>query len=159
MHARLRSIILWSSIALALFQALTAIVGGILILATDGMGMPGSFLADGPFVSFVWPGVILMVVVGGTQALAATLLLTRRESGLFWSAVAGLGMLIWIFVETGVIRGTSWLQFLYFTTGTVQLVLVLALLGVVSWLPRRGLIDVGRASAGDSAVVSATPTR
>ncbi|GAA2072029.1 hypothetical protein [Microbacterium hatanonis] len=148
MHARLRSVGLWTLIALALFQALTAIVGGIVILATDGMGMPGSFLVDGPFRSFVWPGLILLVVVGGTQAVAATLLLMRRESGLLWSAVAGFGMLIWIFVETGVIRGTSWLQFLYFTTGTVQLVLVLALLGVVGWLPRRDLVDAGRARDG-----------
>ncbi|MES1169124.1 MAG: hypothetical protein ABUL47_00370, partial [Leifsonia sp.] len=48
-------------------------------------------------------------------------------------------MTIWIFVETGIIAGISWLQVLYFATGTIQLVLVLALLGVVRWLPREPL--------------------
>lgn len=106
MNARLRSVAFWSLIVLAAFHALSAIAGGIGILATGGRGMPASFLADGPFTSFVWPGVILLIVVGGTQVLAAGLLLARRESGLLAPAVAGSGMLIWIFVETGMIRGT-----------------------------------------------------
>lgn len=82
---------------------------------------------------------MLIAIVGGTQGLAMVLLLMRRESALLWSAVAGLGMLIWIFVETVVIHGGSWLQVLYFATGTLQIALVLALLGVVGWLPRRPL--------------------
>jgi hypothetical protein len=45
-------------------------------------------------------------------------------------------MTIWIFIETGIIAGISWLQALYFATGVAQLILVLALLGVVRWLPR-----------------------
>ena len=48
-------------------------------------------------------------------------------------------MIIWIFVETGIIAGISWLQVIYFATGTTQLILVLALLGVVGWLPRAPL--------------------
>ena len=106
------------------------------MLLTDGLGMPAESLTGSPFTSFAVPALILIAVVGGTQALATGLLVARRESGLLWSAVAGIGMLIWIFVETIVIRGGSWLQVLYFTTGTVQVVLVLALLGVVVWLPR-----------------------
>ncbi len=34
------------------------------------------------------------------------------------------------------IQGFSWLQGLYFTTGIVELILVLALLGIAPWLPR-----------------------
>lgn len=64
------------------------------------------------------------------------MLLLGRRSSLPWAAVAGFGMVIWIFVETGIIAGISWLQVLYFATGVTQLVLVLALLGVVRWLPR-----------------------
>lgn len=45
-------------------------------------------------------------------------------------------MTIWIFIETG-IAGISWLQVVYFATGVAQL--VLALLGVVRWLPREKL--------------------
>lgn len=76
--------------------------------------------------------------------LAATLLFTRRESAPLWLAVAGFGMLVWIFVETMMIRGGSVLQVLYFSTGSVQLILALALLGVVAWLPRAPLSAAGR---------------
>jgi len=125
-------------VIVTVFNALSALAGGIAIL-TGWLVMPDSMLANGPFDSFVWPGVILLVVVGGTQTLASVLLLLRRESALVWSAVSGFGMTIWIFVETGIIAGISWLQGLYFATGTVQLVLVLALLGVVGWMPRAPL--------------------
>lgn len=138
-EARLRSAAFWSLVVFTVFNALSAIGGGIAILTTNGLGMPAAFLASGPFTTFFWPGLILLIVVGGSQTLAATLLLMRRESSLLWSAVAGFGMIIWIFTETGLIRGFSWLQVLYFATGTVQLVLVVALLGIVGWLPRAPL--------------------
>lgn len=129
---------LWALIVVTAFNALSAVSGGVAIL-TGWLRMPESMLASGPFDSFVWPGLILLVVVSGTQVAALVLLLLRRESSLVWTAVAGFGMIIWIFVETGIIAGMSWLQAIYFATGTAQLILVLALLGVVGWLPRRSI--------------------
>ncbi|CAM5394200.1 hypothetical protein [Leifsonia shinshuensis] len=116
----------------ASFNALSAVGGGAAVLLTNGLGMPASMLKGGPFASFLWPGIILLVVVGGTQSLAVGLLLARRPSALAWTAVAGFGMIIWIFVETGIIRGLSWLQALYFTTGVIEVALVLVLLGVMN---------------------------
>ncbi len=123
------------------FQALSAIAGGIGILATGGvgLGMPLSLLEGSPFDSFLWPGVILLVVLGGTQTIATVLLARRTEGGLLWSAFAGFAMLIWIFVETGIIRGLSVLQVLYFATGIAQLALVCVLLGILPRLPRTPL--------------------
>jgi hypothetical protein len=132
----LRNATFWSALILAAFNTLSALAGGVGMLLTNGLGMPASSLVGSPFSSFAIPAIVLIVVVGGTQALATGLLIARRESALLWSAVAGIGMLIWIFVETVVIRGGSWLQVLYFATGTAQIVVVLALLGVVLWLPR-----------------------
>lgn len=143
---RLRVVSLWALIALAMFQAVSAIAGGAGLIATAGLGMPPSFLDGGPFRSFVWPGLILIGVVGGSQALAAGLLLARRESALLWSAVAGFGMIVWIFTETGMIRGMSWLQVLYFATGITQLVLVMAMLGVAGWFPRASLSHASRSA-------------
>lgn len=140
----LRSLAFWSLVVVTVFNALSAIGGGIAVVATDGIGMPYSMLANGPFTSFLWPGVILLLVVGGSQALAAVLLLARRESAPLWSAVAGFVMIIWIFVEIGIIAGFSWLQALYFATGALQLVLVFALLGIVAWLPREPLRRAGK---------------
>ena len=113
------------------FNALSALAGGIAILA-GWLQMPQSMLDSGPFDSFVWPGIILLIVVGGTQTTSLCVLLWRSRTSLVWSALAGFGMIIWIFVETGVIAGLSWLQVLYFGTGTSQLILVLILLGIVS---------------------------
>jgi hypothetical protein len=138
-EARLRSVAFWSLTVITAFSALSAVAGGIGILVTDGLGMPMSFLAGSPFTTFLWPGVILLAVIGGSQALAGGMLLARRESALLWVAVAGFGMLIWIFIETGLIRALSWLQVFFFTTGILQVVLVLALLGIASWLPRAPL--------------------
>lgn len=126
----------WSLITVAVFNALSALAGGIAILATNGLGMPVSMLKHGPFTSFSVPALILVAVVGGTQAVSAVLVLLRRDSALAWSAIAGFGMVIWIFVEVGIIQATAWIHVLYFATGAVQLVLVIALLGVVRWLPR-----------------------
>ena len=142
-HRRLRFVTFWSLVVVTIFNALSAIGGGVAMLITDGLGMPSSLLTRGPFDSFTVPAIILILVVGGTQALAAGMLLARRDSALLWTSVAGFGMLIWIFAETALINGISWLQVLYFATGMLQLVLVLALLGVVGLLPR-GALGGGR---------------
>lgn len=139
MTTSLRRVAYWSLVVVTVFNALSALAGGIAIIATNGLGMPVSMLRSGPFDSFLVPGFILIVVVGGTQTTAALLLLARAESSLIWSAVAGFGMIIWIFVETGIIGGSSWLQVLYFVTGTAQLALVLALLGILRRIPRAAL--------------------
>jgi hypothetical protein len=118
------------------FNAVSAVGGAIAIFLTDGLGMPKSFLAGSPFTSFFVPGLVLLAVVGGTQVMAAILLFRRRPLALFWAAFAGFTMVTWILVETVIIRGFSVLQALYFLTGVAELALVLALLGIVSWMPR-----------------------
>lgn len=123
-------------IVVVIFNAVSAVGGSIAMFFTNGLGMPTSFLANSPFTSFFLPALILLVVVGGTATLAAGLLLGYRESSLLWTAFAGFVMIIWILTETVMIQGFSWLQALYFTTGMVELALVLALLGIVPWLPR-----------------------
>lgn len=137
MRANILTRIAWRTlIVVVIFNAISAAGGAIAMLFTDGLGMPMASLTNSPFTSYFLPALILLVVIGGTEALAAGLLLRRRESSLFWTAIAGFAMTIWILTETVFIQGFSWLQMLYFTTGVAQLALVLALLGIVSWLPR-----------------------
>jgi hypothetical protein len=118
-------------VALALFGALSALAGAVLAVAANGAGVPLEYLANSPFHSYAVPGLILGVVVGGTQLAAATALLRRQRIALLLSAIAGFGMLIWIFVELAIIRQYSWLQSAYFALGAMELILVLALLGIV----------------------------
>ena len=134
---RLRATTYWSLVAVTIFHALSAIGGGIGMIVADGLSMPKSLLADTPFTTFTIPGLILLLVVGGTQLVAAVLLIARRASALLWSAVAGFGMLIWTISEIYLIDAFTWSQMIYVVTGLLQLVLVFALLGVAPWLPRQ----------------------
>jgi len=136
---RFRKALYWSLLSVTAFNAISALAGGVAILLPGVLGMPRSMLVNGPFDSFLLPGLVLALVVGGTQSLAAGLLFLGRESAPLWTSVAGFGMVIWIFVETGVIATISWLQVVYFASGSLQLILVLALLGIAGWLPRAPL--------------------
>ncbi|GAB2577700.1 hypothetical protein [Microlunatus antarcticus] len=121
----------------SVFNAVSAVGGGIGMVVAHGLSMPLSLLTDSPFSTFLLPGLILALVVGGTQTAAAVLLLRRRTSALVWSAVAGFGMVIWIVAEVGYLHVLGWAQMIYLVTGLGQLVLVFSLLGIVAWLPRK----------------------
>ena len=147
-------------VVLAIFSAVSAIGGGIGMVAADGLAMPKAMLTDTPFATFVIPGLILALLVGGTQMVATILLLARRESAMVWSAVAGFGMLIWIITEISFIHTLMWAQTIYLVSGLLQLVLVFALLGIVSWLPREPLLlPPKRSPSAALAVPSPTTVR
>ncbi|TFD54574.1 hypothetical protein E3T55_03930 [Cryobacterium frigoriphilum] len=118
-------------LGLLYFGAASAFGGGVLGVFANGAGVPLDYLAGSPFTSFLWPGLILGAVVGGTQLLAAVTLQRRRPLGPLSSVVAGFGMLIWIFVELAVMREYSVLQTLYFALGGLELLAVFGLLGLV----------------------------
>lgn len=119
---------------LVVFGALSALLGAVLAIAANGAGVPLEYLKNSPFSSYFVPGLILGVVVGGTQLAAAIALLAGRDMALLLSAVAGFGMLIWIFVELAMIQQFSWLQAAYFILGGLELLFVFALLGIVPTL-------------------------
>jgi hypothetical protein len=131
---------------LVVFGALSAFVGSVLAVGFNGAGVPLEHLAASPFTSFVVPGLVLGLVVGGTQLAAAVTLLARRGAALLLSAVAGFGLLIWIFVELAMIKQYSWLQTAYFALGGLELILVLALLGIIPALVEPLQAPIGRPS-------------
>ena len=115
----------------ALFGALSAFTGAFIAIFLNGGGVPVAYLKNTPFTSYLVPGLILGVVVGGTQLAAAVALLTKQDTALLLSAFAGFGMLLWIFVELVMIQQYSWLQSAYFSLGGLELILVLVLLGII----------------------------
>lgn len=130
-------------IVLTVFGVLSAVIGAVLAIAQQGGGVPAAYLAGTPFRSFLVPGLILGGVVGGTQLAAATSLAQRGRFALLWSAIAAFGMLLWIFIELAMLQHYSWLQSVYFAFGILELILVLALLGLVPpvmmrWRPENG---------------------
>lgn len=124
---------------LTAFCALTATAGFVLLGPVGAPGWPIEYLEGTPFDSYLWPGVILLVAVGGTQLAAFVLLARRHGSAAFWAAVAGFAMVIWIIVEqllwhvpdvSGAWITAPILQFAYSMIGLAELGCVLAMLGL-----------------------------
>ena len=123
-----------------LFCAVSSFGGAWLGIVANGGGVSFRYLQGSPFSSYLVPGLILGVVVGGTQLAAAVGLWRRSGWALTASVVAGFGMLIWIFVELAVITEYSALQTIYFALGSVELILVFGLLGIAPRLVRRASV-------------------
>lgn len=99
-------------IALQGFNALTAIAGGIGLIA--GWINPGrEMLSHTDFASYYWPGVILLCIVGGSALFACLSLLRRLQGTAIISLLAGTIMLFWIICEVASIRQFHFLQALY----------------------------------------------
>ena len=113
------------------FNTLSALAGGIGLMTPGAIGMPGSWL-EGTGFTYPVTGVILLVIVGGTQVLAFVLVLLRKPWGYLANAVAGFGMVLWIYVEVAVLPVYSFLQTLYLAAGVAQLALTFACLGILS---------------------------
>jgi hypothetical protein len=128
------------------FNLASAVAGMIGLTVGGGMGLPLEWLDGTPFASYVWPGIILGVVVGGMQALA--IIAQYRRYALAWGlqAAAGLVMMIWIFVELAMLLVWSPLHGIYFVAGLVQTVLAVLALG--AWprpfLARTPAVRIGR---------------
>lgn len=93
-------------VALELFMGLMAITCGVILatgFADDVLGMQTSVLDGTPFHSFVVPGIILAVVVGGSQLTAAFGLWRRVPWGKFASFVAGVTLMGWIVGEVALL--------------------------------------------------------
>ncbi len=114
-------------LALEGFVSLTAIAGGIALIVTNGMGMPTTWLRGSPFSSYLIPGLVLAMVVGGANTLAAGMIFAKHQTGLLASLAAGIFIISFEMVEMAVIQQFSWLQALY-------LVLGLAILLLAIWL-------------------------
>ncbi|MFT4279859.1 hypothetical protein [Microbacterium sp.] len=113
----------------AWFSLASALVGMIGLTLGGGIGIPTEWLDGSVFDSYVWPGVILGVVVGGAQALALVADHGHFRVALGLHAAAGLVMMIWIFVEIAILLVWSPLHGIYFVAGLVQVVLAVLALG------------------------------
>jgi len=128
-------------IVVQLFQAVGALGGGAALIASPRGGiikMPLSNLDGSPFKDFLIPGIILFVVLGIGPLVTAWVLIRRpRSTALesvnpfgheYWgwtlSGVIGVGLVIWIAVETLIVP-YNFLQPLYAAVGAVIIALTL----------------------------------
>ena len=109
------------------FVGISAVWGGYGIAASNGLGIPLDWIQP-VFSSFLVPGVILAVIVGGINLLACFFIYSKNR---FWhevSVTAAFGVIIWIFTQMYIIAASTWLQVVYFTLGALELICVLIFL-------------------------------
>lgn len=107
------------------FAAMNAFAGGVYALS-GAPGVPTAWLAGSPFRSYFVPGMFLLVVVGGSFAVASVAVFARTRFARPTAAAAGLLVLLWLAVQVAIIGYASWMQ----PTTAAAGVLVL-------WLARR----------------------
>jgi hypothetical protein len=128
------------------FIAVTAVVGGLALVAgLEGDRFPLTLLESTPFSSYVAPGLLLTVVVGGSATIAVAALLRGQDPGALASMVAGAILMGWIIGEMLLLHQSSWFEAVYLALG-----LTMAALGLAgSWTQwKRWLSPGGRSMAG-----------
>ena len=113
-------------VALLSFGAVSALAGGIGLLG-GGITFPHDWLDGSPFADYTIPGIILAVIVGGSQFAAAVAMLRRVNWASRASAVAGVVMMGWIASEVLIVGSHGGLmlalQVIYFVVGLAELAL------------------------------------
>jgi hypothetical protein len=107
----------------------TAVGGGVALAAgLEGRRYPVAWLEGTPFGSYLVPGLILAVAVGGSAAAAAVLTATTPGAGARVSALAGVILMGQIAGEVRVLRQPiTWIEVVYFAIGSAMVALGLAL--------------------------------
>ena len=117
----LRKSLYVSLIILTSFLSLSAVLGGIGLLA-DLNAPPLEQLQGSMFKDWTIPGLSLLLIVGGGALFAVILLFRRNRFALLFSTAAGIVIMFFEFVEVLTIGSevgiARTLQILYFGTGT-----------------------------------------
>ncbi len=80
---------------LDVFVALTATGGGI-AAATGVDPLPSEWLEGTPFRSYMIPGILLALLVGGSATAASVMMLRRSHNGPAASGIAGIILMGWV---------------------------------------------------------------
>jgi hypothetical protein len=108
-------------ILLTLFVAAGAIFGGIGLILEADLGMDLALLDGTPFSTYVIPGYILLLAVGGSNLVAGILLLINHEQAPSFAFLAGAVLTVWIAVQVVMIGMISFLQPAFFTFGLMTM--------------------------------------
>lgn len=92
-------------LVIELFVGLWAVIGGVGLVTGSiaFLQMPVTYLQGTPFSDYTIPGLVLLVVVGGSSLFAATTILTRRALSVLVSALAGVMLIGFEVVEVAII--------------------------------------------------------
>lgn len=110
-------------IVLGLFSAISAIGGGIelLVWQRGNEFLPLDLIKYTPFTSFLIPGLLLALVVGGTSLTCTALAWRRSRAAVDATVVAGGALTVWIVAQVAMMRGLHWLHAVYGALGAIML--------------------------------------
>jgi DMSO reductase anchor subunit len=107
---------------LNIFLALTAIPGGFCLI-TGIAAPPVEELKDAIFTDYTIPGLVLMIIVGGSALLTGILLIRKNKYAVLLSAAVGLIIMVFEYVQVLEIRSTKGaelvMKIIYFALGVV----------------------------------------
>lgn len=126
---------------LLLFQGVSGVAGGLaLVLDPSGgaLGMSIERLRGAVFRDYLWPGVVLLGVLGVGALVAAYGVWTRRRWAGLAALLVGVGLVVWIGVQIAIVgyQPSPPLQLAYGLVGVVIAALALAIRPSVGRLVR-----------------------
>jgi hypothetical protein len=83
------------------------------------MHLQAPLLSFTPFTSFLLPGLILLLFVGGSSLAAFVQLLSKQASASRFAKIAAVILMGWIIGELLLVRAFSWLQVVCIITGVM----------------------------------------
>ncbi len=115
------------------FIALTCVFSGLLMIynPSDGgiLNLPVSMLKETPFKNFKVPGLLLAVIIGGTNLLAVFFSIQRHPYRYNWVMAGGIMISGWIIVQMLLINAIHCLYFIYLGIGILIILLAYQLKG------------------------------
>jgi len=114
----------------ALAGGAALVLGSVDSSLASVLSPPLDYLEGSPFGSYLIPGLVLGLVLGGVHLAAFALIVRRSRWWMLAGAVAAFDTLIWIFVQM-VIIPFSFLQAAYFALGALEAGLVMLALGIL----------------------------
>jgi hypothetical protein len=112
----------FTSISLLLFTAINAAVAGVLFIidpSGNKMGMSVSYIKDSPFNSYLIPGIVLLIVNGLQNFIAAYFVFKKKSFASLLVIIQGILLSGWIVVQVIMVKDISPLHIIMFTIGTI----------------------------------------
>jgi len=110
-----------TSISLLLLTAINAAVAGVLFIIDPSghkMGMSVAYIKDSPFNSYLIPGIVLLIVNGLLNFIAAYFVFKKKPFASLLVIIQGILLSGWIVIQVIMVKDISLLHIIMFTIGT-----------------------------------------
>jgi len=114
------------------FVTVTAVPSGLILIAVpDGstLKLSAELLDQTPFKDFRIPGILLAILVGGTNLIALFFQIKKSKSQTNWSIAGGILLCGWIIIQMILTGNFHWLQALYLFFGIFIILIAYQLKG------------------------------